>query len=175
MKVYAAIDPGKSGAICALYVNKEKVIKIETHIMPMLNKDEYDLQELRSIIEKLSKFDTHFVIEDVHSIFGASAKSNFQFGLGVGYVRATVASFQIPFTLINSKTWQKVCFEGVKEILKTGKVGEGRGKIDTKAMALVAVKRLFPTVNLLRTSNCKNPHDGIVDGLLMAHYGKLKF
>lgn len=175
MKIYGACDPGKNGAWCFLYVVKEKVIKIETHVMPLLNKDEYDLPKLQVIIEKFAKFDCHFVIENVHSIFGASAKSNFQFGLGTGFVRAFVVANSIPYTLIQSKAWQKVCFNGVKVINKAGKVGEGRGKVDTKAMGLVAVKRLYPKVNLLATSRSKVPHDGIVDALLMAHYNKLTF
>lgn len=175
MKVYAAIDPGKNGAIAAIFVEKSKIIKIETHIMPMLNKDEYDLQGLRDIILKLSKFDLHFIIENVHSIFGASAKSNFQFGLGVGFVRAFLAAFQIPFTLVQSKAWQQVCFEGIKPIKKAGKITEGRGSIDTKAMALIAVKRLYPKQNLMKSSRATTAHDGIVDALLMAHYCKLKF
>jgi hypothetical protein len=175
MKVYAGLDPGKNGAIAAIFVDKGKVSKIETHVMPMLNSDEYDLQGLRDIIETLSKLDTHFVIENVHSIFGTSAKSNFQFGMGVGIVRTSIAFFQIPFTLVQSKTWQKVCFEGVKEIRKPGKAKEGRGSVDTKAMALIAVKRLYPKVNLLATARSKVPHDGLVDALLMSHFCKLNF
>lgn len=175
MKVFTAIDPGKSGGISSIYVKNGKIIKIEVGIMPMLNDEEYDLQKLRDIMEKISKYDSHVIIENVHSIYGASAKSNFQFGIGVGIVRTAVACFQIPYTLVQSKAWQKVCFQGVKVIEKKGIIGEGRGKIDTKAMAAVAAARLYPKVNVLKSSRAKNPHDGIVDSLLMAHYGKLMF
>ena len=57
------------------------------------------------------------------------------------------------------------------KIFKTG----SKTKVDTKAMALMAAKRLFPKVNLIMTERSTTPHDGLVDALLMAEYARRKF
>lgn len=170
MKVRIGIDVGKQGAVVALYEDG----KIETSAMPLM-KGEYDLQAIRKKIMSYADFDTHIVIEDVHSIFGASAKSNFEFGVGVGMIRMAAAMAQIPFTLIQPKMWQKEIFVGIPVIKKPGKREEGRGTLDTKAMALVAVQRLYPKLDLRKSERAENPHEGIVDALCIATYCKLKF
>ena len=60
-------------------------------------------------------------------------------------------------------------FTGVEEITVTGKSTR-----DTKAMALVAAKRLFPDAKLTFGDKATKPHDGLVDALLMSEYGKRK-
>jgi len=60
-------------------------------------------------------------------------------------------------------------FTGVEEITITGKSTR-----DTKAMALVAAKRLFPGRDFKLTDRSTKPHDGMVDALLMSEYGKRK-
>ena len=49
-------------------------------------------------------------------------------------------------------------FQGQEKIYKSG----SKTKVDTKAMALVAAKRLFPKVNLLMTDKSSVPLDGLV-------------
>lgn len=172
-KIWAAVDPGKKGAIVFIDEHGD----LEIHTMPTIaNKEkEYDLQELRAVLMKYSSRIVHLVIEDVHSIFGASAAGNFDFGMGVGMIRMGAAMAQIPFTLVQPKVWQKKMFEGVSVIKKPGKREEGRGSLDTKAMALVAVQRLYPKLDLRKSSRSENPHDGLIDALLMANYCKKTF
>ena len=62
----------------------------------------------------------------------------------------------------------------IRKLEKIYKAGS-KTKVDTKAMALVAAKRLFPKVNLMMTSKSTVPHDGLVDALLMAEYARRKF
>lgn len=172
-KIWVGIDPGKKGAIAFI----DEFNDIEIHTMPTIaNKEkEYDLQELRAVLLKYSTRITHLAIEDVHSIFGASAAGNFDFGMGVGMIRMAAAMAQIPFTLVQPKAWQKQMFEGVSVIKKPGKREEGRGSLDTKAMALIAIQRLYPKLDLRKSSRAEKPHDGIVDALLLANYVKRTF
>ena len=66
-----------------------------------------------------------------------------------------------------AKQWQKEMFLGVEEITITGKSTR-----DTKAMALVAIKRIFPNLELTFGVKAKKPHDGLVDAVLMAEYAR---
>jgi hypothetical protein len=50
------------------------------------------------------------VIEDVHSIFGSSSKSNFQFGRSLGILEGVVNALDIPYVKVQPKEWQKVSF-----------------------------------------------------------------
>ena len=86
-----------------------------------------------------------------------------------GAVEMMAIALRIPYTKIPAKQWQKEMFTGVEEITITGKTSR-----DTKAMALVAAKRLFPGRDFTFTERSTKPHDGYVDALLMSEYGKRK-
>lgn len=164
---FIGIDPGKSGAIVSI-----DDLGIEANATPMLNKEEYDLGGFFKLLQRLNNREAIVLIEDVHSIFGVSAKSNFQFGRGLGIIEALTVAAGLPYVKVGPKTWQKLCFQGVAEVTK-GVTKTGRGKTDTKAMAAVAAARLYPGEALNFGGRAKKPHDGLVDALLMAHYCKL--
>lgn len=168
-KTYVGIDPGKQGAIAIITTNELILYK-----MPLIAKTEIDVKEIASLLFRLSN--PHVVIEDVHSIFNSSAHSNFDFGFGCGMLFAALKITEVPFTKVAPKTWQKEMWKGVKpvEILTTEKKKDGspKYKIDTKATSLLAATRLFPNVDLRATARCEKDHDGIVDALLMAEYGR---
>ena len=65
-------------------------------------------------------------------------------------------------------------FTGVDEITKTANKLSKTGKPvrDTKAMALVAVKRIFPTLKLTFGDRATVPDDGLIDAVLMSEYAK---
>lgn len=115
------------------------------------------------------------ILEDVHSIFGTSAGSNFEFGRGLGILEGVLEALEISYFKIAPKKWQATMFEGVRVIEKPGTKAKGRNAYDTKAMALVAVQRIYPKLDLRKSSKAEKPHNGIVDGLLMATYAKLKY
>ena len=168
---YCGIDVGKSGAITLISDNEDQIF---TYKIPLVN-NEIDLQKLSSYINFWSQYIKHCVIEDVHSIFGVGAKSNFQFGRALGIVEAMCSIKQIPITKITAKNWQKVAFVGIPTLNKPGQVEKGRGKIDTKAMATLAAQRLFPNLSLTKSLRAKKPDSGIVDALLIAYYCKQTF
>lgn len=170
MKTYIGIDIGKKGAICVI---RPDGIKIEP--MPMI-KDELDYSKLYEMLMHEQLFDisttgvnVHLVFEKLGVIFGSSKATAFSMGHQSGAVEMMAIALGIPYTKIPAKQWQKDMFQGVDVIKKTGKTSN-----DTKAMALIAAKRIFPNQKLTFGDRATKPHDGLVDALLMAEYAKRK-
>jgi hypothetical protein len=88
-------------------------------------------------------------------------------GYQVGILEALCVSLNLPYHKVKAKVWQKDMFQGVPELTKSG-------KRDTKGMALVACQRMFPTLKLTFGERATKPHDGLVDAVLIAAYGKRK-
>jgi hypothetical protein len=176
MQTIVGVDPGKTGAIAILHPG----LQVITHIIPLIG-NELDLSALNVLLEYFTdEPNVHFFVEDVHAIFGSAAGATFNFGFVCGAIQMGVIGTRCPFTLIQPKTWQKVIYQGIPEIrkpviqIKVGKrAGQSiPGRLDTKKMSEIAAKRLFPTVDLRATNRCKKSHDGIVDALLIAEYGR---
>ena len=171
MSFICAMDVGSKGAVAILENGK-----YVDHLVFNDSKGMFRVTDLVNFILKYRKRIDHVYIEDVRSIFGSSAKSNFTFGENKGILIGIVAAYKLRYTLVYSKTWQKVAWQGIRPVTKKVK-GKSKGKVvmkdkvDTKATSLLACKRLFPKVNLLATSRSKKPHDGLVDSLLIAYYG----
>mgnify|MGYP000753563751 CR=1 FL=1 len=178
-KCYLGFDVGKYGAI----VGVDSTGEVTTSVMPLSVGGEISLKSVCEILKVyVDCYDVVCAVEDVHSIYGASAKANFQFGRGLGILEGFIGAFELPFIKVAPKTWQKVAFLGVPEIRNSptneqvakAKLGESpKGSVNTKAMALIAAERLYPKVNLLATTRSKKPHEGIVDALLIAHFLKV--
>lgn len=159
------IDPGADGGI-AIFTSDGN---LTLYSIPKIGKA-VDVYTLSRMIRDCKLIDVkHCVIEDVHSIFGAGAKSNFQFGWIVGILEALLVANDISFTKVAPKAWQKLMHEGVPKMTKPGKTSS-----DTKAMSLMAAKRLFPNEGFLPTPRSSKPHDGLVDAALMAVYSYRK-
>lgn len=169
-KIFVGIDPGKDGAIVVL---SESGTVLRKHTIPKIGK-EVDEAELANIFRGWIGGGVTVVLEDVHALFGSGAGATFAFGDICGFIRGLLVGYRVPFVKVQPKKWQSVMFEGVPEIIKPMKEGQKRKIRDTKAMALIAAKRLFPDVDLRMSERAKNPHDGIVDALLMAEYARRK-
>ncbi len=175
MKYSIGVDVGKNGGIVVI----DEKGNILTTAMPQVKKE----IDTNRIIEFLSSYmdngnQVHCGIEDVHSIFGASAKSNFQFGRAAGIIEAAVVACGYPFTKIAPKVWQKEMWAGVSPVqINTGKKtkdGNIKFKTDTKATSLIAVQRLFPKLDLRATQRSTTAHDGIVDAVLICEFVRRK-
>jgi hypothetical protein len=194
-KIYIGIDPGQKGAIVVFIPGQDPIL----NKMPLVEGD-LNLEKLMEYIDPGS-YDCHIVIEDVHSVFGASAAANFSFGFGCGQLFATLKLSGIPFTQVAPKMWQKEMWQGVHPVMvldgkKKNKDGSPKYKVDTKATSLLAAMRLFPGISFKEKkikeyykdtyTNRKlaragkeiidesKDHDGIVDALLIAEYGRRK-
>ena len=164
MRYYAAIDVGKEGAI-VIFCNDKVLLKT---VIPKIG-NQIDLSAIRDIFIPYANKQVHVVIEDVHALYGASAKSTFNFGWSLGILEGMLSGLRIPYTKVAPKLWQKGMWQGIKPIYKSNRA------IDTKATSLLAAKRLFPNEDFRKSERATKPHDGIVDALLMAEYCRRKF
>ncbi len=156
------IDCGLDGAI--VFLSKGDV---RLHVMPTLplqkSKRTYDANEIRRILAEAAP--RHVFVERQQAmpagIHGRNqgAASTFSTGYGFGLIVGLLAGLQIPFTLVAPRTWQ-------------GRMLADMPKGDTKSVARVVAKRLFPGLDLRATARCRVDHGGIVDALLIAVHGE---
>ena len=165
-KIYIGIDIGLQGAIAELNkVNDSAVI----YKMPLVS-GVADYHQLHNILKAYQGINCHVVFEDLHAIFKAAAKSTFNFAHICGATEMACISLGLPFTKVKAKDWQAEMFVGIKKIAK-----QNSSRNDTKAMSILACKRLFPNVSLLPSPKHTKPSDGIADALMMAAYCRRKF
>lgn len=159
MKRYLGLDPGLSGAIAVLTVHDNK--DAETWFSPFPTiENEIDFVTLRKLFSTFG--DCFAVLERVHSMPKQGISSAFRFGRVFASLQTCLHIFQIEHIEVTPQKWQKEFHEGIAKDL------------DPKARSLIAVQRLFPHANLLATERSKKPHDGYVDALLLAEYGRRK-
>ena len=155
-KIYCGFDVGDKGAMTML---------IDDHIQSYSFQD-YDITDVCQVLKMyLSDEPCYAVVEDVHAVFGSSAKSTFEFGFNKGWIVGVLTALNIPYSMIPPKKWQSGVWE------RCDKVMDGK-KIKTKETSINCAKRIFPNYDLRRTTKCKNPDDGICDSLLMAEYAR---
>lgn len=161
------IDIGKKGAIVVLQGQKTVQNAFDPIPMPMIG-DQVDYHQVFEILSRYKGTDCHVIFEKLGVIFGTGKSTAFSMGYQSGAIEMACISLGLSYTKVPAKQWQKEMFQGVEEITKPGKSSR-----DTKAMALIAAKRLYPDYRLtIRKST--TPHDGVVDALLMADYCKRK-
>lgn len=132
--------------------------------------DYYQLSEIMADIRS-NNAEIVCVIEDVHALYGSSAKSTFSFGFCKGYLIGLLAAHRIPYHLIPPKEWQKEIWSNAdKEYKSDG----GKKSVDTKATSINACKRIFPTLDLRKNDRCKKIDDNKVDSILMSEYARRK-
>lgn len=156
------IDPGYSGGIC--FLEDGKVTNLFT--IPLNPEGDVNFTGLIRIMSEVRGSDV-VVIEDVHSIFGSSAKSNFQFGRICGILRTLAEFTGAEIVLVPPKTWQKRVW-AEEDIVVKGK------KKDTKGTSLNASLRIFPEVDFRKSARATKPHDGLVDAALIAYSATVK-
>lgn len=158
MKNYIGIDPGKNGGIVVLWKDNT----LSTSTIPIIN-DDIDVQQLVRYFQIFNGIEDEctVVLENVHSIYGTSAKSNFTFGKVNGVLQTLIEVHNLPYIKVSPKKWQKIAFEGIAE------------NEDKKIMALQASRRLFPNFSFISSERARKPHDGLIDAALMAYYGKV--
>lgn len=140
-----------------------------------------DLYQLSEIMSKIRNTYSNLVcvIEDVHSIYGSSAKATFNFGFNKGYLIGLLAANKIPYVLVQPKTWQKEMWlnsdmvVNYKKVIIKGKEVTKK-EVDTKNTSINAAKRLFPHIDFRKSDRCKNLDDNKVDATLMSEYARRK-
>lgn len=170
MKTFVGIDPGAKGFITAIFPDGRM------KFAAIADMSEQELFLFLRSIKDMSEQVTA-VMEDVHPLFGSSAKSTFSFGEIKGLLRGLLIAGKIPYTLVPPKTWQKEIWTTPDVVSSTETVRRKNGdvkvkRIDTKATSINAARRLFPEVDLRKSERSKKPDDNKVDSMLMAEYAR---
>ena len=170
-RVYIGIDPGTKGFIA--FNNGQNI-----EFLSISDNDFYAISDfLTKIKENYSN--VVCVMEEVHAIVGASAKSTFSFGEINGVLKGLLMANKIPYHLVQPKIWQKEMWDN-KDIVGTYTIQMRNGKeinkkiINTKQTSFNTAKRLFPNIDLRKTNRCKNYDDNKVDSLLISEYARRK-
>lgn len=175
------IDPGLTKGALVILSPEGKLL--HKYAMP---------REIKDIQNLLSSFDPCYVyLELIRGFAGTSKSSMTKMMEHYGVLQASLVCCGIEYTLVPPKTWQSkiwidsdIAFEpSTKKV--GGKVvpnvtAKGHPKVDTKGTALNSAERLFPNIDLRYGDNEKvsrgrersNVHDGLVDALLIAEYGR---
>lgn len=169
--IYVGIDVGSNGGIFAF--NDLDEVLVKESVPQIKGGGGVDYKKLFTIIKSIRnkagiKAKIKVGIEDVHSLFGMSAKSNFSFGHIKGVKIGMLEAIGYDYTLVAPKTWQKLIWIDSDITLKD----TGKSK-DTKATSLKAATRIFPLVDFRKSNRATKPHDGIFDSALIAEYMRI--
>ncbi len=102
----------------------------------------------------------HVFLEKAQAFRGQGVSSSFNYGQHFGELVGMLQVMALPFTLVAPRNWTKQMHMGTSN------------KLEAKVRSAQAAQRLFPSVNFLRTVKCKKPHDGMIDAILIAEYGR---
>ena len=147
----AGIDPGVNGAIAVLDSENPDSVAL-------LNLKKTTINNIHNWLHSQLRFrGSEIWVEDIHSMYGMSAKSNFSFGKNLGMVTAVAELFNhdLPNT-VTPKIWQKYIGVTVK------------GKALKKQVAKIA-QHIFPQAELHGKRG--GLLDGRSDALMIAYYG----
>ena len=160
--IIAGIDPGTNGAIAVL----DSLSPDSVALLDLKNKSIIDIwnwlhEQIPTEYDDLGcewspRILIQIWVEDVHSMHGMSAKSNFGFGKNVGMVQTIAELIVDNVILVTPKVWQKYIGVTVK------------GKAIKKEVAKIA-QGLYPNAELHGKRG--GLLDGRADALMIAYYG----
>jgi hypothetical protein len=168
-KMYMGIDPGSEGFISTYFEGIWRHYSIKDN----------SLLELARIMRQIKEMHPQIacVMEDVRAIHGCSAKSTFSFGFNKGYLIGMLAAYEIPYTLVAPKEWQKKIWTNAdmvytyKEITQKGKTITKK-EVNTKQTTINACRRLYPSVDLRKSERAEKPDNNKVDSMMMTEYAR---
>ena len=151
-KYIIGIDPGKKGGVAVLNEAGDLIFN-----SPLPESDELAKIFCNHGADQLIR---RVYVEHCQSMPGQGVTSMFTYGVGFGRILGVLDSMRISYDLVRPQKWQKLMIPGAK----TGQ---------SKPAALVKAKQLFPGNSFIQP-RCRKAHDGIVDALLIAEYGRLQ-
>lgn len=166
-KTIISCDPGAEGFLCAwnLDTNNREYISIKDSTRGQLA-DFLNGHKDGSVA----------IMEEVHAVFGSSAKATFNFGEIFGFLQGLFVALKVPYHLVQPKDWQASIWINADKVFKPGKISPKTGKVirmvDTKPTSINAATRLFPDIDFRRTSSCKKIDDNKVDATLIGEYAR---
>ena len=187
------IDLGNHGAIA--YIDDTQIpTSAYSYIfipeaIPMPKTDNEKWIHLHKLATTVHKNERHFqpcqlFMEDIQ-IYTSTAvnsyayKSLFQ---EMGKFMAWCVTLNIPYTLVHANVWQNymnsLSLKGKARQKAMAGMNIDQAKqwckdFDSKGLALRECKKRYPGINLV-APGCRTPHDGMVDAILIATWGKEK-
>lgn len=147
-RIAIGVDPGRDGAMAI-------ITTYGAHVMSF-DEEGYRTQ-LSALYVSYAKPEERpnafCVVEHVGAMPGQGVTSCFSFGRNFGFILGLLTAFRIPYELVRPQKWKK-------EFSCTS----------DKNTSIEVAQRLFPGVDLRRTPQCRKPHDGKAEALLMAEY-----
>lgn len=151
MGLFVGVDPGKRGAT-AFIDKKAKIIHTERHSDSIL--DFYNL------IKKHKKNIEIIYLEKAQARPNQGVCSMFTYGIEFGKLQTALEILKVNYRLISPSAWHNFLINS-KEFYSP------------KEKALAKAKELWDESEFI-PRGCRKPHDGVVDALLLAEYGRLK-
>ncbi len=147
---FGGTDPGKTGGHAILSAKREVIA-----YMPMGTLDE-TINFYSAVKGSLL-----VMIEKAQCMPKNGAVGMFNYGQGYGEILGALSALGIPHITVPPRTWTKRMHEGIPRDL------------EPKARSLAAMCHLFPGFDLKATPRCKKHHEGMIDAMLIAEYGRL--
>lgn len=150
------VDPGQSGAFVLLDSQARIISK---HVFTT-NDQGIDFKAYIASLRALPKKPTKICLEEIHALYGSSAKATFSFGRSYQVAMDGVSLLDCDITLVRPKDWQKVVYENKR-----------RSNESAKETSRRLVRDIFPDEDFLKSKRSRVPHDGLIDAALIAYYG----
>lgn len=144
------IDPGKSGALAALYADGTG-----DAIPTPLTGGEIDCRAVLRFLDGREPVRL-VVLEQVAARPGQGVSSMFSFGKSYGIMIGIIEAAGIPYRLVTPQAWKKRVLAGTTK---------------DKDAAISFVRRAYPTIDLTPGKK-RTPHDGIADAVCLAEWGR---
>jgi crossover junction endodeoxyribonuclease RuvC len=113
MTVIVGIDPGITGAACAIGIDPIEFIELfDLPSQPDGTKRQIHVSVFGNWLERISP--DLAIIENVQPMMGKGSNSSammgassFRFGMACGAIRATIAAYGIPYKLVVPQSWKR--------------------------------------------------------------------
>lgn len=155
--IHVGIDCGLRGAIAAVN-DKGEVLSLCP--MPIAGKEICPHGIAQALYQIFYEEPGQVYIEKAQAMSKQGVSSMFTYGTGFGYIIGVCAAMAYPMILVPPRQWQKLMHAGADQ------------SADPKDRSMQVALRLFPEVDFKATSRCKKLHDGLIDAVLIADYGR---
>jgi len=161
MSVYVGVDNGLDGGLVALSATPGAGI-IDRIAMPTQKTGkgrEVDALLVLAWLESLGTYSALCVTLETPGKHSPGLQALCSMWDSYGALRAICATRGIRHYRIAPQTWQKAMLPGCE-------------KGQTKPFALSVARRLWPEEKWLASPRCSKPHDGMIDGALIAEFSR---
>jgi len=154
------IDPGLAGGLALLCPHDGIILE------PMFIDDEGKLDVVKLALwigGHASEIRVCYLEKVNGAPIGGRQKGSFgafNFGMGFGILRGILAACGVRTVLVRPQEWQKVMHKGLDP------------KQDSKLRSYEAFEKIFPDIDAYKTDRSKKPHEGMVEALLIAEFGR---